>query len=801
MDLCTPERKRTCCYGTMCCMCLWVLIVLITIFASMRTLGAEDQILVEGPTGKYVINGPSGVFLVHPFRTKTDRKATRLGPRNYAVVKNLHSGLIRHEAGPQVLFLGAWDHQLEVNVMETLQKNEYMRFVDTITGYETIEYGPKTFVPQALTYSPRGKKQGIVISGGKSVLTLNKTIGTLVLEDTEGLFMPKPYQDVIEERKPIVVGPTKYAKLKDLYTGSIRHVQGPVQLKLGAYEELMSMHDKVVLQKNEYARLIDEKTGLERVVIGPMTLIPNPGEVSATKEMRQTGINIGADTAVLVLDLKTGKERLVETRGIFFPAAYEEIVEIRRARLIGPKEFAIVRSLSTGVSRMVQGPVQLKIKEYEELVEVKEKVVLQKDEYVRLVDKSTGTERVMRGPATFVPNPEEEMPDGTQRAVFIDRETSLLVLNRDTGDKQLIERSMQAESERGGYIPKAYQKILGSRTRITVLPHETVIVRDNNGSLKIKSGAGSASERAFFLQPNEARVSMQWSEFTQEFANGKNVPKVNVDTIEMRVKKIFFAYIVRTSDNVELSLEGTIFWKVNDVAKMIQSTDDPEGDVWSHARSAMIQAVSKVTLSVFMNTFNNITATAFSEQAADGFYSFRGIEAQSMQVTKYDCVDAATAAILQEIIEAKAERLKAVQVQQSANEAALSKVVADTTLEQQQTQLIQSQSDNTILLAKAEGEAFGLKELKDVTTFLDGLAPAVADQNERVKIFEMREKLAGRSKDIANLNTGKLKLFYAPKTMDIRMDMTGKPDTDRRLQQDDPAKPDEEASIDVPVAS
>merc|ERR1712159_911206 len=55
--------------------------------------------------------------------------------------------------------------------------------------------------------------------------------------------------------------------------------------------------------------------------------------------------------------------------------------------------------------------------------------------------------------------------------------------------------------------------------------------------------------------------------------------KVLVQKIDMRPQYAFFEYTVRTSDNVELVLEGTIFWQVSDVAKMIKRTGDPKGDV------------------------------------------------------------------------------------------------------------------------------------------------------------------------------------------------------------------------------
>merc|ERR1719197_220608 len=108
-------------------------------------------------------------------------------------------------------------------------------------------------------------------------------------------------------------------------------------------------------------------------------------------------------------------------------------------------------------------------------------------------------------------------------------------------------------------------------------------------------------------------------------ANAKQVRfKVPVTKIDLRSQYAFFEYTVRTADNVELQLEGTIFWQVVDVPKMIQRTSDPKGDVWYHARSSLIQAVSQVTLEGFMSKFNDIVSTAV--QVDDSFYSERGVQ-------------------------------------------------------------------------------------------------------------------------------------------------------------------------------
>ena len=43
-----------------------------------------------------------------------------------------------------------------------------------------------------------------------------------------------------------------------------------------------------------------------------------------------------AHQAVLVLDKATGQQRLVEAQGLFFPAALEEIVEVRKLVRVAP---------------------------------------------------------------------------------------------------------------------------------------------------------------------------------------------------------------------------------------------------------------------------------------------------------------------------------------------------------------------------------------------------------------------------------------------------------------------------------
>merc|ERR1719213_1383720 len=131
---------------------------------------------------------------------------------------------------------------------------------------------------------------------------------------------------------------------------------------------------------------------------------------------------------------------------------------------------------------------------------------------------------------------------------------------------------------------------------------------------------------------------------------------------------------------------------------MIRETGDPEGDVWHHSRSALIQAVSKITLQNFMASFSNITTDAYQLQAADGFYSERGVELQSMELTKFETVDASTAQILQQIIQETINRINRLQVQESENEVRAAALAAEIQLERR-TALITQKAENAKLEA------------------------------------------------------------------------------------------------------
>jgi regulator of protease activity HflC (stomatin/prohibitin superfamily) len=282
-------------------------------------------------------------------------------------------------------------------------------------------------------------------------------------------------------------------------------------------------------------------------------------------------------------------------------------------------------------------------------------------------------------------------------------------------------------------------------------------------------GTAEAEDLAFFLPPYTKIVQMMWSDFSEIPQNGKQeIRKVPVTKVDLRTRKIFFSYEVPTSDNVKLQLDGTIFWKVVNMQNMLNGTSDPEGDVWHHSRSALIQAVSKISLQNFMAHFSQVSDEALKVQAADGFYEQRGVELQSMEVTSFECVDESTAKILQQIIQETTNRINRLQVQESQNEVRAASMKAEIELEKKRTALIKTKAENARLEAEMAGDADGMQLMRAAASFIGGLNESVPDIELRTELYKMHEKLRSKNKDTHNLATGKAKMFLTPEDVNLK---------------------------------
>lgn len=431
--------------------------------------------------------------------------------------------------------------------------------------------------------------------------------------------------------------------------------------------------------------------------------------------------------------------------------------EIRKATRLGHLNYILIQDALGGLKRVEEGPKLVFMEAYENHDGIKSKIVLKKDQYIRFVDRLSGNERVVSGPDSVTPGPWEESNDGVQQASFVNRDSAVIVLNKEDGTKRL-------ESRVGVFFPRRYEVVVETRKLVRVLPHETMVVRDALGKYIIKSGAGASgagSGTAFFLEPFEEILEMDWSTFSEPPEGGlQTMGYEKVGRIDMRARKVFFQYDVRTNDNVALRIEGTIFWHVADVGKLLNRTADPAGDVWYKARSVLIGAVSKVDLETFMESFNPLIQDAFTAQAQDAFYMDRGLEVHSMEVTKYDPTDEVTALTLQEIIEETTNRINQLQKQRSENDVKAAKLLADIKLEEERTKLIETQSANEKLVSMREGEAQGVKLAMSASSFMDSLNSSLPDVDQRLKLYNLHKQLENKNERTKFISSGKATTLF-----------------------------------------
>merc|ERR1712023_43746 len=218
----------------------------------------------------------------------------------------------------------------------------------------------------------------------------------------------------------------------------------------------------------------------------------------------------------------------------------------------------------------------------------------------------------------------------------------------------------------------------------------------------------------FFIPPHHSVHSLTWS-------RGRRREKrdLHIDRLDMRAQFMSFEFNCRTADNVELVLEGTFFWQIVDVERMVQMTGDTTGDISQHARSKFIQRISQVTLKDFMDDFNKLATEA--QEADDAFYVNRGVKIHSLEVTAYRCQDKSTARILEQIIQETTNRMNRLSQQESENEIKMFALTGEIEQERRRAELLKVLQSHKLMEARNEGES----ESERVKAFLQSTEAAV----------------------------------------------------------------------------
>lgn len=415
----------------------------------------------------------------------------------------------------------------------------------------------------------------------------------------------------------------------------------------------------------------------------------------------------------------------------------------RKAITLGPTDYVMVRNTLTGELRNAVGPKLFFLGAEDEIVQQQEALALKHNQYARLFDQNSGKIRVERGEKTVYLAPTEKLLGEVQTGINIDEQTAVLVRDTSTGQLALI-RDKQV------FVPSAHEEIVEVRKRIRLEDNEAIIIKDITGKYVIRRGADA--ERAFFLGPYDELLELRWSTGIH-----KDRMDLRISKFDLRPKFMWYEFEARTQDNVELVIGITFFWEIVDLERMINTTNDTPGDLCSHARSAILQAISKVSLEQFLAGFNQVIHGAIFDDATE-FYTERGVKLHAVEVRSVASKDARTQQVLQEIINETTNRINRLQKQESENEVKLKQLYGEIETEQRRGQLLELRRQH----AQTEGTIAGEAEALRINAFLLGLGDLLTTA-EKLAIFNTLRKQDA----LTALSQGKAQLYFTPADVDL----------------------------------
>ncbi|CAE7455122.1 Klc2 [Symbiodinium natans] len=294
---------------------LLVVLVLGLISLAGHTMGPvaflrrDEQLLLQYPSDKIVINGPATAFFI-PFLAKAQRRpALVLEDEWYVTVTDQISGAMTTQLGPKLYFPGAYDSVSEKTRKLVLQSHEYVKLLQKRTGDRRVVTGPRVLVPEP-TEEVEKKGTGISLSREQFVRVRNKD-GQERIEKGEKLFFPGPEDHVMETRAGFN------------------------------------------LKKDEYVRLFNDNGGV-RVEKGEQLVFPRPLE-SCPRGI-EAAVHVDDETAVVVSSRTTGSDqwRLVTEKGPFIPGEDDDRIEARQIIKVDPHHVYIITTRD-GTKKFISG--------------------------------------------------------------------------------------------------------------------------------------------------------------------------------------------------------------------------------------------------------------------------------------------------------------------------------------------------------------------------------------------------------------------------------------------------------------
>eukprot|EP01064_Diplonema_japonicum_P012686 TRINITY_DN2007_c0_g1_i2.p1 TRINITY_DN2007_c0_g1~~TRINITY_DN2007_c0_g1_i2.p1 ORF type:complete len:708 (+),score=183.30 TRINITY_DN2007_c0_g1_i2:61-2184(+) len=177
-----------------------------------------------------VVHGPAFVDLGPTEEIQGSvMKCPDLSAQEFLVVRNESEGTERNVVGPTLFMPSAFDIFDKVRKVIVLCHHEYVKLCDC-NGSLRIEKGPKRVIPDPLDEVLEGGKQrAVIIDKHNAVLVRDTSTAELSLVSEHGLFWPKPYEQIIEVRKKIILEQYETVVCKD-NTGRFYYASGDMTL-------------------------------------------------------------------------------------------------------------------------------------------------------------------------------------------------------------------------------------------------------------------------------------------------------------------------------------------------------------------------------------------------------------------------------------------------------------------------------------------------------------------------------------------------------------------------------------------
>jgi len=164
------------------------------------------------------------------------------------------------------------------------------------------------------TVTSREPQRALKLSDLEYVIVTDTLSGAERLVSGPALFFPQSaYERVGKALHKRPLSELEYTVVTDTLSGSKRVVQGPALYAPASPHDLIGDTSHAFeLKQHQYVKLLDSATGGVRVMRGEAVIFPAAHEVPAEGNPAvRNAVNVDDETAVLVLSLQTGQQRLV----------------------------------------------------------------------------------------------------------------------------------------------------------------------------------------------------------------------------------------------------------------------------------------------------------------------------------------------------------------------------------------------------------------------------------------------------------------------------------------------------------